>query len=288
MSEEKSATTSFKISSCSANYGYADLFKVADRLAALGYDGIEITAMYHCIPKETSAARRREIREQIKALGLEISGLHYIFEPGTSMVSDNEAERRQVIEHARSIIELSHDLECSMVVVGGSKQRSVPAGMSREIGIRRVVDTFADIARHAEKLGVTACFEAHNRYKSNVGNTLAECGKYIDEINSPSMKIAGDTYHMNIEEASLADAIEQVGPRLAHLHFPDSHRLAPGGGHIDFASILKALRKIGFDGYLSFEMFGITPEMMYLPTFEACDAENVKGIRHVRDLEKRL
>jgi sugar phosphate isomerase/epimerase len=278
----------FKISSCSANYGYADLFRVTDRLAALGYDGIEITAMYHCIPKETPAARRREIRERTRASGLAISGLHYIFEPGTSMVSDNEAERRRVTEHVRSIIELSHDLGCSMVVVGGSKQRSVPVGMSRETGIRRVVDAFAEIGRHAEKLGVTACFEAHNRYESNVGNTLAECSRYVDEINSPAMKVAGDTYHMNIEEASLSAAIEQAGPRLAHLHLPDSHRLAPGGGHIDFTSILKSLRKIGFDGYLSFEMFGITPEMMYLPTFDACDAENDKGIRHVRDLEKRL
>jgi sugar phosphate isomerase/epimerase len=278
----------FKISSCSANYGYADLFRVADRLAALGYDGIEITAMYHCIPKETPAEKRREIRERIKASGLEISGLHYIFEPGMSMVSDNEADRRRVTDHARSILELSHDLECSMVVVGGSKQRSVPVGMSRETGIRRVVDAFAEIARHAEKLGVTACFEAHNRYESNVGNTLAECSRYVDEINSPAMKVAGDTYHMNIEEASLAAAVEQAGRKLAHMHLPDSHRLAPGDGHIDFGSILKSLRRIGFDGYLSFEMFGVTPEMMYLPTFEACDAENVKAIRYVRDLEKRV
>ncbi len=280
--------TGFRISSCSATYGHADLFKVVDRLAALDFDGIEITAMYHCIPKETSTLRRREIRERIKASGLEISGLHYIFEPGTSMVSDDAAERMRVTEHARTILELSHDLECPMVVVGGSKQRSVPVEMSREVGIRRVVDAFAEIARHAEKLGVTACFEAHNRYESNVGNTLAECSKYVDEINSPAMKVAGDTYHMNIEEASMSEAIEQVGARLAHLHFPDSHRLAPGGGHIDFIPIMQSLRRIGFDGYLSFEMFGITPEMMYLPSFEACDAENAKAIRHVRELEKSL
>lgn len=280
--------TAFKISSCSATYGHADLFKVVDRLAALDFDGIEITAMYHCIPKDTSVSRRREIRERIRDSGLEISGLHYIFEPGTSMISDDAAARGRVTEHARSILELSHDLECPVVVVGGSKQRSVPVEMSREIGIRRVVDAFAAIARHAEKLGVTACFEAHNRYESNVGNTLAECSRYVDEINSPAMKVAGDTYHMNIEEASMSEAIEQVGSRLAHLHFPDSHRLAPGGGHIEFIPIMRSLRKIGFDGYLSFEMFGITPEMMYLPTFEACDAENAKAIRHVRELERRL
>ena len=45
----------FKISICSASYGRADLFTIADRLAALGYDGVEITVMYHADPAETSA-----------------------------------------------------------------------------------------------------------------------------------------------------------------------------------------------------------------------------------------
>jgi sugar phosphate isomerase/epimerase len=177
-------------------------------------------------------SRRRQIRERIKAAGLEISGLHYIFEPDTSMVSDMRRIRR-VAQHARSIIELAHDLECPVVVIGGSKQRSVPVEMDREVGIRRVVETFADIARSAENLGITACFEAHNRYESNVGNTLAECSKYADEINSPAMKIAGDTYHMNIEEASLAGAIEASGQRLAHLHLPDRAQRGPYRFHLD-------------------------------------------------------
>ena len=36
------------------------------------------------------------------------------------------------------------------------------------------------------------------------------------------------------------------------------------------------------------EMFGITPEMMYLPTFELCDAEVCKGIKHIRQVEASL
>lgn len=278
----------FKISSCTANYGTADLFKILRRLSELEYDGAELTTMYHCAPAETDAKCRSEIRQKAQQFNLEISGLHYIFPPGGSMASDDSAERDAIARHAESVIQLSHDLECKIVVVGGSKQRSVPLNMEREVGVGRVLEVFSKIARSAEKYGVVACFEAHNRYESNLANTLEECSRYVDRINSPALKIAGDTYHMNIEEKSLDGAIISAGSRIAHMHLPDSHRLAPGDGHIDFSAILAALRRINFSGYLSFEMFGITPEMMWLPSFELCDDEVRKGIKHIRQVEASL
>jgi sugar phosphate isomerase/epimerase len=278
----------FKISSCTANYGTADLTKILQRLHELEYDGAELTTMYHCIPSETNSQRRTAISQTARQLNLEISGLHYIFPPGGSMVSDDSSERDAIAKHAESVIQLAHDLECKIVVVGGSKQRSVPAHMDRKLGVSRVLEVFARIAKSAEKHGVIACFEAHNRYESNLANTLEECSGYVDYINSPALKIAGDTYHMNIEEKSLEGAIVAAGSRIGHMHLPDSHRLAPGGGHIDFGKVLTALRQVNFTGYLSFEMFGITPEMMWLPTFELCDDEVRKGIKYIRQIEASL
>lgn len=72
------------------------------------------------------------------------------------------------------------------------------------------------------------------------------------------------------------------------MHLPDSHRLAPGDGHINFRAVLSALRHINFSEYVSFEIFGITPEMMYLPTFALCDDEARKGIKHIRQVEAPL
>jgi 5-keto-L-gluconate epimerase len=93
---------------------------------------------------------------------------------------------------------------------------------------------------------------------------------------------------MNIEETSMPAAIEAAGDRLAHLHLPDSNRLAPGSGHIDFAPILRSLRTVGYTGFLSFEIFWIAPDTPYLPTFEECDAQNANGIKYVRELERLL
>lgn len=277
----------FKISACSANYGHADLFRVVDRLAHHGYDGVEITVMYHAIPGETTAARRREIKTHVRERGLKISALHYVFPAGMRMAGAPE-ERDRVVHHATAVLALASDLEAPTIVIGAGTQRSIPQGMSRDHALPRVLAVFEQIARAAERVGVIACFEALNRYETNIGRTLAECSTYVDQIGSQNLKVAGDTFHMNIEEASMEEAIANVGSRLAHLHLPDSHRMAPGGGHINFSPILSALKRWGFSGFLSFEIFGIAPEIPYLPTFELCDAEMAEAITRVREIESVL
>lgn len=276
----------FKISACSANYGRADLLKVIERLGALDYDGIEITVMYHAVPDQTSPARRKEIKARIREAGLKTCALHFIFAPGLQMAVDDAAQRERVVEHVGSVIDLAQDLDAPRIVFGGGGVRAIPQGVAREEGEKRVVEGLAKIARRAEPSGTVICLEALNRYEANLGRTLADCSAIVDRVGSPMLKVAGDTFHMNIEESSMPAAIEATGARLAHLQLPDSHRMAPGGGHIDFVPIFRSLRKIGYDGYLSFEIFWIAPELPHLPTWDACDDETSKAIKHVREIER--
>lgn len=277
-------STNLKISACSANYGHADLFRIVDRVAEMGYDGVEITVMYHAVPGETPPERRAEIRRYVAGKGLEISALHFIFAPGMNMTCDDDAERQAVADHMVSVMQLAADLEASVVVIGGGGVRSIPSSLSREVGLDRVLGVYEDVVQRSEKLGVVAGFEALNRYETNLGFTLEECCGFVERIGSPFLRVVGDTFHMNIEEKSLPSAIENAGDRLAHLHLPDSHRLAPGGGHIDFPPIVEALRKIDFKGYVSFEFFSISPEIWCLPSFEECDSEVRKAIDFIRPL----
>lgn len=273
-----------KVSACSANFGHEDLFRVVDRLAEHGFDGVEITVMYHAVPSETSGQRRNEIRRYLAGKGLEISGLHFIFPGGMKMASDDANERQRVADHMVSVLELAADLHAPVVVIGGGGVRSIPESMDRSAGLDRVLGVYERTVRRGESLGVLAGFEALNRYETNLGHTLEECCGYVERIGSPVLKVVGDTFHMNIEESSLPGAIEKAGACLAHLHLPDSHRLAPGDGHIDFPPIFDALRRIGYSGYVSFEFFWISPRLAYLPTFEACDAEVRKGLECLRRL----
>ena len=59
---------------------------------------------------------------------------------------------------------------------------------------------------------------------------------------------------MNIEEKNMFKTIAKSKDYLTHVHLADSNRKFPGMGHIDFIEIHRALKGIGFDGFLSGEM----------------------------------
>ncbi len=101
--------------------------------------------------------------------------------------------------------------------------------------------------------------------------------------------VMADTYHMNIEERSLPEAIRETGELLNHVHLSDSNRLAPGWGHIDFGEILRTLQEIGYGRYLAFELI-LPPGSPSDGTghTEALDGTTEQAIQHIRRLESRL
>src|SRR5581483_3790899 len=77
----------------------------------------------------------------------------------------------------------------------------------------------------------------------------------IKDVNSPALRLHLDTFHMNIEEKNQAAAILKAGKHLAHFHACGSDRGTPGGDHIDWKSIVAALKKIGYNGDVVIESF---------------------------------
>jgi len=63
------------------------------------------------------------------------------------------------------------------------------------------------LADKAADMGVELGLEAVNRYETNVINTAAETMELLADINRSNVKVHLDSYHMNIEENSMADAV---------------------------------------------------------------------------------
>lgn len=110
-----------------------------------------------------------------------------------------------------------------------------------------------ELGEHARREGVTLYLEPLNRYEDHMVNRLSDAAALIRETGLDSIKIAADTYHMNIEEDDLPDALTEVAPVLGHVHVSESNRHQPGTGHVDWAGVLKALADIGYAGYLALE-----------------------------------
>lgn len=117
------------------------------------------------------------------------------------------------------------------------------------------IKSMKEIIKTAEDNGVTYCVEAVNRFETCLINTAAEALKYVEEIGSPNIGVLLDTYHMNIEESNIGDAIRLAGDKLTSFHTGENNRTAPGKGHLDWDEIFGALSEIKYKGRIVSEPF---------------------------------
>jgi sugar phosphate isomerase/epimerase len=133
------------------------------------------------------------------------------------------------------------------VIIGGIRGSLKDEGHYDEL-YDRGVEAFKACAAFTDSIDLTLLIEPINRYETNWIHTAANGLKLLDAIGVDSAKLLLDTFHMNIEEVSVVDAIRETGDRLGYMHFADNTRKAPGQGQIDFGSILDALEEIAYQG----------------------------------------
>ncbi len=120
---------------------------------------------------------------------------------------------------------------------------------------KTVVKHLKEIAKYAEKKGIIIALEPLNRFETDFINTADQGLKMIADVASPALKLHLDTFHMNIEEKNQAKAIKKAGKQLAHFHACGSDRGTPGGDHIAWPEIIKALKSIKYEGDAVIESF---------------------------------
>jgi D-psicose/D-tagatose/L-ribulose 3-epimerase len=111
------------------------------------------------------------------------------------------------------------------------------------------------LADYTAELGINIDLEVVNRYETNIMNTGLEGLEFLDQVNRPNAFIHLDTYHMNIEEDGLQKSVLAAGDRLGYVHIGESHRGYLGTGNVDFDSFFTALKKINYQGPITFESF---------------------------------
>ena len=136
--------------------------------------------------------------------------------------------------------------------VGRLWQQSVDE-RARDIDL--LVNQLRSLSAYAKERGAVLCVEPLNRFETSFINLASQCVEVVDRVDSPACKLLLDTFHMNIEEKSLGDAIRSAGSRLGHVHACGNDRGAPSPGNIRWDEVAQALRDIGYDGPLVIESF---------------------------------
>lgn len=120
---------------------------------------------------------------------------------------------------------------------------------------KRCIESLSEAAEYGKSVGVCLCLEVLNRFEGYLLNTVEQGLELLADVGHPNIKLHLDTFHMNIEEDNIADAIRMAGNKLGHFHCVANNRKAPGRGHLDWAAIRSALQAIDYRGFLVAESF---------------------------------
>jgi len=229
------------------------LEEVIPRIAAIGYDGIELgAASPHCYPDYTTPQRRKEIRKLFETNKIALVSLLPApgGGPGFNVASPIPEERAGAIDQYKKVITLCADLGGKIVIYVAGWQ---VFGTTREEAWNWSRAALEAIVGTAATHGITICIEPTSA-DSNLIDSADDALRLQREVNAPNVKLMFDTYHTIYRNEVATDYVHRFGRHLAHVHLADSNRLAPGDGTGSFVTLIDALKNTGFDGYLTMEI----------------------------------
>jgi sugar phosphate isomerase/epimerase len=223
-----------------------------------GYDAIEIAPF--TIAKyvtDITAEQRRQIRDAAGAANIEISGIHWVLvqAEGMYVTHPDEKVRQKTANYFSELVQFCSDIGGRFIVVGSPKQRDVMTGVTFEQAWNWATETFRPAVKLAEQRGVTICFEPLAPSETNFINTAADAIRFVNQFNSPAMKIILDVKAMSSEARPIPEIIRASWPNFAYFHANDKNLKGPGFGDVDFHPIASALKEVGYKGYVSVEVF---------------------------------
>ncbi len=235
-----------------------------DAALAAGYDGIELRGQGGHRIRERLPELHRARRAGVVMPTVCVEMLHFI--------GDFDAERRRdAVDNMATMLSVIAELGGTAAMTPASygmfSRRLPPFTPPRdEAGDRAVLlDALGELGAHAAREGVSILLEPLNRYEDHMVNRLEQAVELAVASGSDAVGVVADSYHMNIEEADVAESLRAAAPRLRHVQVSDSNRLEPGAGHLDWDGFVAALRGIGYAGDLAWECRLSGPAEQVLP-----------------------
>jgi 5-keto-L-gluconate epimerase len=232
-----------------------DLDKNIKKVADLGFDGVELAV------RDPEYLDVEKVIQLVKESNLEVPAIgtgQAWGEEGLSFSDPNEVVRKMSVERIINQIRFAAHFNAQVII--GLIRGIVKEGVTQEQAEEWTISCLRECAEYARQRNIKLTLEPVNRYESNFINTLQEGIDLIDKVDVSNLGLLADTFHMNIEEASIYESIIQAKDYITHVHFADSNRWAPGYGHLDFKKVVGILKKIDYQGYVSAEILPLPDE----------------------------
>lgn len=231
-----------------------DYLKHVDKAASLGFDILEIGGQI-C---DYSMEQIKELHDKAKAAGIELTvgyGPAYEYNIGSA---DKEIRKNALAMYTK-MFEVMEQLDSHKI--GGAIHSYWPVdyskGVNKEEDWKNSVEGMQVLGALAQKYNINIGLEILNRFESHILNTAEEGLAFVRQVGLDNVKIMLDTFHMNIEEVSIGQAIRTAGKHLGHFHTGECNRMVPGKGRMPWREIGEALREVDYQGAVVMEPFVI-------------------------------
>jgi sugar phosphate isomerase/epimerase len=220
-----------------------------ERLANLeewGYQGIQLQ-------RRTTELGVAALKEALAGSSVQLC----IYGGGGGLLAADEGTRRSAVAQIKTGLREAAELGAIGSIVVPVRVPEIappePPKTLYDLQCEILIEELAEIAPVAEDAGTLVLLEPLNRYESRFLNRLDQAAEICRAVGSPGIKFMADFFHMNIEEIDMGQAIEDTADYLGYVHLADSNRYQPGAGHLDFRPGLAALKRIGYDGFMTLE-----------------------------------
>ena len=229
---------------------WEDLEAGMQKASKMGFDAIEL------FTSSADAIEIPRLNELLQRYNLELAAvgtgagkaIH-----GLTLTDPDSEIRKKAVSFSSDMIDFGAALGAPAII--GSMQGNILPANEREETMSWLADSLNQLGKHAESKGVMLIYEPLNRYETNLLNTIEAGSKFLDGLETKSVKLLADLFHMNIEEGNLEESILNWGKYIGHVHFADSNRRPMGFGHTAMKGIAEALKTVRYKGYASAEAF---------------------------------
>lgn len=264
-----------------------DLSDTLSFLQTSGFDFVEIP-INESGSTSVDLQKWKTIGQQLKDLGLGVQ-VCTICGPEYSLISTDESVRRAGIAYLKRVV------DCCAALGARILMGPLYAGFKTFTGKPATADEWEwsvagmrEVAQHAQSKDVTLAIEYLNRFEIYLLTCTDDLVRYVNAVDHPNCRAAFDTFHANMEEKNISDALRKVAPYLVHVQISENDRSTPGQGHINFDEVFSTLQEVGYDGPIAIEAFGPNPPELaaathiFRPMFQSPEQLAVDGLAFIK------
>ena len=224
---------------------------ILEQIKEIGYDGVEVPIFEH------DAAAFQRLGGKLDELELERTAVT-VSTGDANPISPDSSVRAEAVTRLKGAVDMC-ELVGAPLLCGPyhSALGEFSGAMPSEEEWANGKATLREVADYAGEKGVTLVLEYLNRFELYFLNSAADCARFVREVDHPNLRMMYDTFHANIEEKDITEAVKSCIDVCAHVHISENDRSTPGSGGVDWDTSFAALKEVGYEGWMVVEAFGL-------------------------------